>query len=247
MLGDTTPTDDGNNLSMSWKVKRVFTSFPGKLSDPIDVNAKYLFKMPSTIVDACNRKYTESTFTNHHLQFHLRWGILAEQQLIINFSGQNPLAIDPKFHKEWLSNLVVVEIVIIASQRFELPGSSCKQRLRERRLPRAGHAVCRGRWRWLLSGSRWWWRRSRMPSKLLPTKEQSTRIGSEVLLETFLNIWINEPSNHLEDLSPCQEDNAIHVNWSLCRTASDDPSTLPQFKFKLKSESLSETAISVSL
>ena len=86
-----------------------------------------------------------------------------------------------------------------------------------------------------------------MPSKLLPTKEQLTRIGSEVLLETFLNIWINEPSNHLEDLSPCQEDNAIHVNWSLCRTASDDPSTLPQFKFKLKSESLSETAISVSL
>ena len=86
-----------------------------------------------------------------------------------------------------------------------------------------------------------------MPSKLLPTKEQSTRIGSEVLLETFLNIWINEPNNHLEDLSPCQEDNAIHVNWSLCRTASDDPSTLPQFKFKLKSESLSETAISVSL
>ena len=74
-----------------------------------------------------------------------------------------------------------------------------------------------------------------MPSKLLPTKEQLTRIGSEVLLETFLNIWINEPNNHLEDLSPCQEDNAIHVNWSLCRTASDDPSTFPQFKFKLKS------------
>ena len=82
-----------------------------------------------------------------------------------------------------------------------------------------------------------------MPSKLLPTKEQLTRIGSEVLLETFLNIWINEPNNHLEDLSPSQEDNAIHVNWSLCRTASDDPSTFPQFKFKLKSE----TAISVSL
>ena len=51
------------------------------------------------------RKYIEKKHPRD-LILYLRWGILSVHKLIINFSGQSSVAINPKLNKKWLPYLV---------------------------------------------------------------------------------------------------------------------------------------------